>query len=252
MNAEVVFNEIMASNTRAYPDITDFEDYPDWIELKNFGAVSASLDGYFLSDDPVDPYKWSIPVGTSIPANGFLTLIADGHDAAPGETYPRGYWPWETFVTEKYHADFSLAAAGESLTLVQATGELTTSLVNASVPAPDAPLTTAEWRYLDDGSDPGVSWRGAEYDDAKWAKGQATLGYGDQARTTVSYGPNSRGKYITTYFRHRFTVNDPAAFHRLKMSLLVDDGCVVYLNGVEVARRNMPFGWGRQWGRPST
>lgn len=242
MNAEVAFNEIMASNTRAYPDITDFEDYPDWIELKNFGAVSASLDGYFLSDDPVDPYKWAIPVGTSIPANGFLTLIADGHDAAPGDTYPRGYWPWKTFVTEKYHANFSLSAAGESLTLVQATGEHSVSLVNASVPVPVAPMTAAEWRYRDDGSDLGVDWRSSSFDDTTWAAGMAKLGYGDPVKTTVSYGPRSSGKYVTTYFRHRFTVNNPAAFHRLTMRLLVDDGCVVYLNGVEVARRNMPFG----------
>src|SRR5438128_12566789 len=81
----VVINEIMASNTRAFPDITDFEDYPDWIELKNNGASPASLDGYFLSDNPSTPFKWQIPNGATIPANGFLIIVADGHDAAPGE-----------------------------------------------------------------------------------------------------------------------------------------------------------------------
>jgi hypothetical protein len=110
----IVINELMASNTRAYPDITDFEDYPDWIELKNNGDSAASLDGYFLSDDPSNPLKWAIPAGASIPAKGFLIIVADGHDAAPGETFPRGYWPWKNFVTEKYHANFSLAAAGET------------------------------------------------------------------------------------------------------------------------------------------
>ena len=40
-HAQIRIHELMASNTRAYPDITDFEDYPDWIELKNSGAVAS-------------------------------------------------------------------------------------------------------------------------------------------------------------------------------------------------------------------
>src|SRR5205814_6459971 len=118
---------------------TDFDDHPDWIELKNTGGSAAPLDGFFLSDSPSNPLKWAIPAGASIPANGFLIIVADGHDAAPGETFPRGYWPWKNFVTEKYHANFSLAAAGETLTLTETTGVSTVSLVNASTPAPVSP-----------------------------------------------------------------------------------------------------------------
>ena len=59
----VQINEFMASNTRAFPDITDFEDYPDWLELKNSSASAVSLDGYFLSDNPANPFKWQIPAG---------------------------------------------------------------------------------------------------------------------------------------------------------------------------------------------
>ncbi len=87
VKAQVQINEIMASNTRAYPDITDFEDYPDWFELKNTTGSPVSLNGYFISDDPKDPFKWPVPAGASIPANGYLVLVADGHDAAPGETF---------------------------------------------------------------------------------------------------------------------------------------------------------------------
>lgn len=53
--AEIRINEFMSSNTRAYPDITDFEDYPDWIELHNTSAEDRSLRGYHLSDDPDEP-----------------------------------------------------------------------------------------------------------------------------------------------------------------------------------------------------
>ena len=121
-HAQVQINEIMASNTRSFPDVVDFEDYPDWIELKNTGGSVASLDNYFLSDDPANPYKWSFPASASIPANGQLMIMADGYDAIPGQSFPRGYWPWRNFTTERYHTNFSLAAAGETLTLTQATG----------------------------------------------------------------------------------------------------------------------------------
>ncbi|MGC8744959.1 MAG: lamin tail domain-containing protein [Verrucomicrobiia bacterium] len=44
------------------------------------------------------------------------------------------------------------------------------------------------------------------------------------------------------YFRNRFVFNDEPTNSRLIMRLLVDDGAVVYLNGSEIKRVNMPAG----------
>ncbi|HTH49054.1 MAG TPA: hypothetical protein VMB21_16175, partial [Candidatus Limnocylindria bacterium] len=69
------------------------------------------------------------------------------------------------------------------------------------------------------------------------------LGYGDDGVvTTVDFGPDAANKYVTTYFRHLFTVDDPARFLTVTLGLLRDDGGVVYLNGKEVFRSNMPTG----------
>ena len=69
--------------------------------------------------------------------------------------------------------------------------------------------------------------------------GDAELGYGDgDEQTVVSYGPDSGNKYITTYFRHEFTVTDAASLGGLTLRIQRDDGAVVYLNGHEV-RFNM-------------
>ncbi|MGE0822341.1 MAG: Ig-like domain-containing protein [Candidatus Binatia bacterium] len=69
------------------------------------------------------------------------------------------------------------------------------------------------------------------------------MGYGDgDEATVVSYGPNSSDKYITTYFRHAFTVPDPSLYVSLRLRLQRDDGAVVYLNGAEVRRDIMPSG----------
>jgi len=103
--------------------------------------------------------------------------------------------------------------------------------------------TDAMWKYLDDGSDQGTAWFAPAFGDAGWAAGPAQLGYGngDEA-TVVSYGGDASQKYITTYFRHTFAVADPSAYATLTLRLLRDDGAVVYLNGAEVARSNMPGG----------
>lgn len=101
----------------------------------------------------------------------------------------------------------------------------------------------ANWKYLDDGSDQGTAWRASAFDDSGWASGDAELGYGDGDEiTTVGYGPNGNDKYITTYFRHTFEFPANQAMDHVMLRLKRDDGGVVYLNGTEVLRDNMPGG----------
>jgi hypothetical protein len=108
----------------------------------------------------------------------------------------------------------------------------------------DAPLVAAGavWKYLDDGSNQGTAWRGFNFDDGEWASGPAELGYGNNPVTVVGFGPNETNKHITTYFRRTFTVDAPGLYTNLTLGLLRDDGAVVYLNGLEVVRSNMPGG----------
>jgi hypothetical protein len=99
------------------------------------------------------------------------------------------------------------------------------------------------WRYLADGTNQGKAWREPGFDDSAWSEGAAELGYGDgDEATTIPSGPDSTTNYITTYFRKSFTVEDPAAIPAIAGFLTYDDGAVVYLNGVEVFRINMPTG----------
>ena len=101
----------------------------------------------------------------------------------------------------------------------------------------------SSWKYLDDGSDQGTSWRETSFDDSSWKSGNGELGYGDGGEATViSYGDDPDNKYICYYFRHTFSITDPDADSELKLSLLRDDGAVVYINGTEVVRSNMPEG----------
>lgn len=102
----------------------------------------------------------------------------------------------------------------------------------------------SEWKYLDDGSDQGSQWRELNFDDSSWKSGNAKFGYGDEnENTTISYGGSPSNKHITTYFRKDIIIEDVNAYSgALSIELLRDDGAIIYLNGKEVVRSNLPEG----------
>lgn len=99
----------------------------------------------------------------------------------------------------------------------------------------------AVWRYCDATNDLGTAWRGLAYADAAWSSGPAMLGFGD-ANGQVPATTAANNRQWTTYFRHRFVVPSPGAVASLSARLQRDDGAVVYLNGAEVWRDNLPAG----------
>src|SRR5829696_7551517 len=103
--------------------------------------------------------------------------------------------------------------------------------------------TGATWKYLANGTNQDTAWRATSFDDSTWPSGAAQLGYGDGDEvTTVPFGPDPNNKFITTYFRRAFSVTNASLFTGLTLRLMRDDGAVVYLNGAEVWRTNMPGG----------
>jgi len=106
--------------------------------------------------------------------------------------------------------------------------------------------SNAVWKYLDNGSNQGTNWLAPGFDDSGWASGPAPLGYGDANGifpvTTNSYGLDASNKFTTTYFRRSVTVSNVAAYTNIAMRVQRDDGIIVYLNGAEVFRQNMPLG----------
>jgi hypothetical protein len=102
----------------------------------------------------------------------------------------------------------------------------------------------SSWKYLDDNSIPLATWKNLTYNDGYWKTGNGQLGFGDGDETTIlSYGNDPANKYITYYFRKKFTISDTANITGLTLDLLLDDGAVVYLNGKELKRYNMPEGY---------
>jgi Domain of unknown function (DUF4832)/Domain of unknown function (DUF4874) len=101
----------------------------------------------------------------------------------------------------------------------------------------------ALWKYLDIGTDQGTSWRTPGFDDTSWPSGNGQFGYGEgDENTVIGYGPDPNNKYITSYYRNSFIVSDSLAYQFIIVRILRDDGAVLYLNGTEVVRINMPAG----------
>ena len=99
------------------------------------------------------------------------------------------------------------------------------------------------WKYYDKGA-PASNWKSSSFDDSGWSSGQAPLGYKmTGVKTTVSYGSDANRKNPATYFRKTINLSTtPSRSDAFLLNYQVDDGFVVYVNGVEAGRFNMPDG----------
>jgi hypothetical protein len=90
------------------------------------------------------------------------------------------------------------------------------------------------WRYATTAQTSG--WAQQSFDDTAWPSGATQIGYGDGDEATVV------PRVFTVYARHNFVVTSATDVTRASLRLLRDDGAIVYLNGTEVVRSNMPSG----------
>jgi len=98
VNAQLLINEFVASNSSGGYYDAEYEDYPDWIEIYNASDVPIDISYYYLTDELDEPDKWILPQGTVIGANGYLLFLADDRNI-------------------ENHTSFKLSADGESIAL---------------------------------------------------------------------------------------------------------------------------------------
>lgn len=94
----------------------------------------------------------------------------------------------------------------------------------------------ASWSYKDNNQAQPAGWNAQTYDISTWAIGNGPLGYGDPVTTTINSG------LTTAYFAKDFTVDLSTLSDTMELGVMRDDGIIVYLNGEEVVRDNMPAG----------
>lgn len=104
----LVLNEMLADNRNTVQNGTS---YPDYVELRNNGSTALALAGYALTDDPLEPAKYTFPSGTSIAAKGYLLVWCDDDTDTAG-----------------LHSGFGLDADGDQLLLLDSSGAIVDSL----------------------------------------------------------------------------------------------------------------------------
>lgn len=101
----------------------------------------------------------------------------------------------------------------------------------------------SSWKYLDTGTNLPSGWASPAFNDSSWSNGVAQIGWGNNGEVTLVRSNRSDGsRIVTTYFRKAFVLNNSAPFSNYVVDLVRDDGGVVYVNGTEVFRSNMPTG----------
>ena len=85
----LIINEVMSSNGSTIYD--EDGDTPDWIELYNGGDNIINLNGYGITDDPTEPYRWIFPA-IEIQPHNHLLIYASGKDRQEWVAH------WETII----------------------------------------------------------------------------------------------------------------------------------------------------------
>lgn len=120
---------------------------------------------------------------------------------------------------------------------------LTAAPVWTQTPSVTLISTGATWKYLAPESDPGSTWVMPAFDDQAWPSGPAQLGYGDgDEATVIPLGTNATSRPVTHYFRHSLVVPNAGGLSNVLARVQRDDGVILYVNGVEVFRNNLPEG----------
>ena len=247
-------NNFVSALDTNYPNNALWNPATDAWRLGSVGGVGRVGVGFGVRSSTLGSFVDGIPVGLSrFCTNEVLVNYSidgtDGTHSSGTLIFPQGltrrFIPVPTSITGVLRVALSDPMNAD------VTGTSTLLFQNIA-PAPGFAPTVlsplgATWKYLDDGSEQGIPWRGTNFNDGAWNSGAARLGFGsDQAPlgTTIRrFVTGTSGPQVTNfYFRRSIVVTNPAAFTTIQFRYQRDDGCVLYVNGNEAFRNNMPAG----------
>lgn len=244
----------------------------EFIELYNAGAEAVDCSGWFFSDG----IKYVFPEGTLILPGRYLVLAEDpatlartmgcadalgpyaGSLANEGETICLRDAAGAVQDSVDYRREFPWPIAangrGSSLELQNPASENDVGGAwRASGYGEVPPLSRrmfiekadAQWRYrkgTSEASSPATAWRMLDFpEDFTWATGRTPIGFADNDDNTVL--ADMLNGYTCVFLRREFSLPAGTAVpDALKLALYVDDGAIVWINGVEVLRFNVAAG----------
>ena len=213
-----------------------------WDAQGTYNAKNYDISGRTLLDDVTNPSKRD----TRMNAMKNFFSLADGYDVTIQSNLdkaslilndvkiPTGKLEGTVFAPAVLTAVAPAGYQFKGWKVDGATGKTTQILKN-----------NATWQYYDQGSLDGKKWQSTSYSPTGWKSGAAPLGYNNQNSVTTKFdwGTDTNNKRPTYYLRHRFNLDaEPNEQQTFTFTYTVDDGCIIYVNGTEVNRSNMPEG----------
>lgn len=152
ISQNIYINEVMASN--AYTIADEDGDFEDWIEIYNGSNSAVNLDGYGISDDYDNPFRWVIP-NVSLESGEFLIIWASGKDRSDPEN--------------ELHSNFAISSSGEEILLTNPAGTRIDEMLPIEIPGDISygryPDGSENWYFFDDPTpgEPNVSDGGGDF-----------------------------------------------------------------------------------------
>ncbi len=216
------------------------------------GSADASFDAALVTTGGTpDTSAPSVPAGLSSPAQGAATVDLTWSPATDDIGIDRyevtangavaGSTAGNAFRVDGLAAGTTYSFQIEAIDAAGNRSGRSAPLSVSTTAAPAGPVELiafgATWRYRNAGTAPPVSWPAVTFDDSTWLQGPAILGREEGGEGTVlTAGTGVR------WFRRGFALADADLVAGLVLQLVADDGAVVFLNGTEVLRDNVPAG----------
>ena len=244
LGAELHITEFMADNKESVEDADG--DASDWIEISNVNRENGSLEGYHLTDDPLNLTKWTFPK-KSFNDEGFILVFASGKDL--------------TDSNNDLHTNFKLSSSENGyLALIKPDGvTIASEFKNYPRQYEDvsygsgygeprdikfiAEGDTSKWNVP---SAPIGGWTGTNFDDSSWSSGKTGIGYDNSTKYIPHIGEGGdvksamRGINASIYIRIPFNLTDASGISDLTLGMKWEDGFIAYLNGKKIQSLSAP------------
>ncbi|MEC8658695.1 MAG: CotH kinase family protein [Verrucomicrobiota bacterium] len=247
--ANFAITEIKAVAELSFPD-NDGEP-SDWIEVTNTGDNSASLEGYYLTNNSDNLKKWQFPLVNLSKGESVVIFASAKNRVNPDEPL---------------HASFTLDRKGDYLALIAPDGVTVVSGFDEGYPEQ---YPGSSYGYGTSGlvsrevlvaSDAKVKYKiptddslandwlspSPDFDDSDWKEVDHPVGFESTGGTLeplvkTNISEDMKGVNASGYFRFPFNFNSTdRRIVSAQLAVSIDDGFVAYLNGERIFDLNAP------------
>ena len=260
-----------------FSEISSALDASFFVEVQNPTASPINTDGYLLEISGNTPAFIPLPVTTLNPGDFlFLDQIQLGQIPSDNDKLFL-FTPGNTSVSDAKRVTNRLRGCSTAYPDLWLFPKISTPgsanvfsfedsiVINeicynapSSDPSPGTPPTKevtpvvtldSPWRYNESGADLGSNWASTSHPvGGNWQSGPAPLAYdtglGSPIATLLTDPSANLPRVVTYYFETDFTLTpeEATSLSGLSLTHVIDDGAIIYLNGLEIDRVNMPTG----------